>query len=70
MAVIQNTLNEEMGLRWQNRRTELNFSHKNNKVYKLNAEQFSAKWTGNFQKGIILQKIKRKPHQEAGGATT
>ena len=33
-----------------------------------NAEQLSAKRTGNFQKDILLQKTKRRPHQEVGGA--
>ena len=28
-------------------------------------EQSSTKWTGNFQKDILLQKTKRRPHQES-----
>ena len=35
-----------------------------------NAEQPSTKWTRNFQKDILLQKTKRRPHQEVGGAIT
>ena len=29
-----------------------------------NAEQTSTKWTGNFQKDILLQKTKRRPYQD------
>ena len=32
-----------------------------------NADQSSNKWTGNFQKDILLQKTKRKSHKEVGG---
>ena len=36
----------------------------------LNAEQSSTKWSGNFQKDILLQKTKRRTHQEVGGEIT
>ena len=32
-----------------------------------NAEQPSTNWTGNFQKDILLQKTKRRPHQVVEG---
>ena len=35
-----------------------------------NAEHSSIKCTGNFQKDILLQKTKRRPHQEVGGVIT
>ena len=35
-----------------------------------NAEQSSTKLTGSFQKDILLQTTKRRPHQEVGGAIT
>ena len=35
-----------------------------------NAEQPSTKWTGNFQKDNLLQRTKRRSHQEVGGAIT
>ena len=34
------------------------------------AERPSTKWTGNFQKDVLLQKTKRRPYQEVGGAIT
>ena len=37
------------------------------KVLQLNAEQSSTKWTRNLQKDILLQKKKRRTHQEVGG---
>ena len=45
-----------------------NLSPKNNKVHKLKTEHSSPKWAGNRKKDVLLQKKKRRPHQEVGGA--
>ena len=59
---IKNAYERETGLRWQTRRTSLTSLIKTTKL-QPNAEQPSTKWTGNFQKDILLQKIK-KPQQD------
>ena len=46
---------------------ELNFSPKNNKNSQLKAEQSPPNWTGNLKKDTLLQKKKRRTHQEVGG---
>ena len=40
------------------------------KTTKLKPKKSSTKWTGNFQKDILLQKKKRRPNQEVGRVIT
>ena len=48
---------------------ELNFCPKKQQNSQLKAEQSPPKWTGNLKKDTLLQKKKRRPHQEVGGVT-
>ena len=58
----------EMGSRWQNRRTGVQLISKKLQNSQLKAKQSSPKWTRNLKKDILLQKKKRRPHQEVGRA--
>ena len=57
----------EIGLRWQNRWTGAQLLSQKQQNSQLKAEQSSTKWTRNLKKDILLQKTKRRPHQEVGG---
>ena len=58
------------GLRRRNRKTGAQLLSPKQQNLQPNAAQFSTKWTRSFQKDILLQKTKRTPHQEVGGAIT
>ena len=55
------------GLRCQNRRTGAQLLSKKQQNSQLKAEHSSPEWTGNLKKDILLQKKKRRTHQEVGG---
>jgi len=47
---------------------ELNFSPKNNKVHNKRLSTLHPNGQGTLKKDILLQKKKRRTHQEVGGA--
>ena len=57
-----------MGLRWQNRRTGAQLLSEKQQNPQLKTEHSSPKWIRNLKKDTLLQKKKRRPHQEVGGA--